>query len=270
MLRGRVRLLQRRLDAVTVLAGVDLSWSGHKPTGLCVVGGDGKGWSLARLECVPNANAEDIARLLSSLGRDVFAAVDAPLIAGPNRHAEPDLARKFGRQGVYAYAARPGFLHGHGIAEGPRLGELLRGLGWSLGVDPGWTERPLALEVFPHATVVSLLGAERALRYKRGPLAGRIGQLAELQRIVRAYAQRHLPCLLSDPAETLTAPPIETSGRALKDLEDRLDAVVCVVAAHHAYRYGDDGFFVFGDVTDGYIAVPRTVEPTSVPAPSSP
>lgn len=269
MLRGSVRALQRRLDSVTVLAGVDLSWSGRKPTGLCVVCGDGEGWSLARLECVPNADAEDIARLLNSLGRDVIAAVDAPLIAGPNRHAEADLARMFGRQGVYAYAARPDFLHRHGIAEGPRLGGLLRGHGWSLG-GPGWIERPLALEVFPHATAVSLLGAARALRYKRGPLAGRIEQLAELQGVVRAYAERHLPCLFSDPAETLTAPPRETSGRALKDLENRLDAVVCVVAAHHAYRFGPDGFFVFGDTTDGYIAVPRAVEPTSVLAPSSP
>lgn len=255
---------------MTVLAGIDLAWSGRNPTGLCVVSGEGARWKLERLECLPNAAAAEIAELLDSLGPDVVAGIDAPLIVGPQRRAEAHLARSFGSLGVYAYAARQDFLERHGIVEGPRLGRLLRAMGWSL--DPresSWPGRH-ALEVFPHATIVSLLGAKRALRYKKGAIAARLGPLTEFQARLRTHAEAHLPCLLEDAAETLTARPVVTSGRALKDLEDRLDAVACVLAAHHAHRFGGAGLELFGDLDNGYISVPKPVAATSVLAPSSP
>ncbi|MFN8617372.1 MAG: DUF429 domain-containing protein [Dehalococcoidia bacterium] len=255
---------------MTVLAGVDLAWSGRKPTGICVVRLEPSGARLERLECLPNAGAEDVADVLNALGPDVVAAIDAPLIVGPARRAEAELARAFGSRGVYAYAARQDFLDRHGITEGPKLGELLRASGWSLdGTNPDGPGLH-ALEVFPHATTVSLLGADRALRYKKGPLAARLGPLAEFQARLRDYAAAHLPCLFDDPAGALVEPPALTSGRALKDLEDRLDAVACVLAAHHAHRFGSPGLLLFGDAENGYIAVPRPFEPTSAPAPSSP
>lgn len=255
---------------MTVLAGVDLAWSGRKPTGLCVVRLEASGSRLERLECLPDATAGEMADLLNSLGPDVVAGIDAPLIVGPSRRAESELARAFASRGVYAYVARQDFLERHGISEGPKLGALLRAEGWSL--DAASPDRPgrHALEVFPHATIVSLLGAGRALRYKKGPLAARLAPLAEFQSRLRAYATSHLPCLLDDRAGTLIEPPALMPGRALKDLEDRLDAVACVLAAHHAHRFGSRGLLLFGDADNGYIAVPRPLEVTSVPAPSSP
>ncbi len=126
---------------MTVLAGVDLAWSGRKPTGICVVRLEPSGARLERLECLPNAGAEDVADVLNALGPDVVAAIDAPLIVGPARRAEAELARAFGSRGVYAYAARQDFLDRHGITEGPKLGELLRASGWSLdGTNP---DRPV-------------------------------------------------------------------------------------------------------------------------------
>lgn len=255
---------------MTVLAGVDLAWSGRKPTGLCVVRLEEHGARLERLECLPNASARDVAEMLNALGPDVVAGIDAPLIVGPARRAEAELARAFGSRGVYAYAARHDFLERHGITEGPKLGQLLRLGGWSL--DATKLDQPgrHALEVFPHATTVSLLGAERALRYKKGPLAERLVPLAEFQARLRAYATSQLPCLLDDPAHTLVEPPALIPGRALKDLEDRLDAVACVLAAQHAHRFGSRGLLLFGDADNGYIAVPRPLDATSVRAPSSP
>lgn len=255
---------------MTVLVGVDLAWSGRRPTGICVVRVERGEERLERLECLPAAGAGEVAALLNSFEPDVVAGIDAPLFVGPARRAEAELARLFGSGGVYAYAARQDFLERHGINEGPRLGKLLAEAGWTLDVaDPSAPGRH-ALEVFPHATIVSLLGAERALRYKKGAIASRLGPLAEFQARLREYSQATLPCLLDDPAETLIAPPAMMPGRALKDLEDRLDAVACVAAAHHAWRFGKAGLQLFGDAENGYIAVPKPVDATSAPARSSP
>jgi predicted RNase H-like nuclease len=58
-------------------------------------------------------------------------------------------------------------------------------------------------------------------------------------------------------------------GQALKNLEDRLDALTCAYVAYHCWRHGPDGFQVFGCGEHGCIVVPRAM-PTSAPAPSSP
>jgi predicted RNase H-like nuclease len=50
---------------------------------------------------------------------------------------------------------------------------------------------------------------------------------------------------------------VQHSGRTLKDIEDRLDAAACAVAAFHAWKFGAAGLEVFGDVQNGYIAVPK-------------
>ena len=238
------------------IVGLDLAWSGRKPTGLCVLRAGGDGTVLERLECI-DGDAAEVFSVLEALGRDVVAGIDAPLIVGTERRAEAELARAYGRRGVYAYAARMDFLERHGIAEGVRLGSALAGAGWSLAplnVSPAVSGR-LALEVFPHATIVSLLGAEAALKYKKGSLASRREPLRVFQELLAAYAAQHLPCLLQ--AEALTTPVEGLSGRQMKALEDRLDAMACAIAAHHAWKHGSDGLEVFGDADHGYIAVPR-------------
>jgi predicted RNase H-like nuclease len=218
-----------------------------------------------------SAVASDVAGLLDDLGTDVMAGIDAPLIVGANRRAEAELARAFGNRGVYAYAARQDFLERHGITEGPKLGKLLEETGWNLDAAGLAPDGRHALEVFPHATIVSLLGAERALRYKKGALGARIGPMSEFQARLRAYSEVHLPSLLSEPSELLTKPIGRTTGQLMKDLEDRLDAVACAIAAFHAHRFGVEGLSLFGDLENGYIAVPKpAATATSVPEPSFP
>lgn len=256
---------------MTVIAGVDLAWSGRKPTGLCVLRVAGATVALERLECLPAGGGEVVAGLLEGQGANVVAGIDAPLVVTANRRAESALARAYGRRGVYAYAARQDFLERRGIAEGPRLGALLRGAGWQL--DPSRMEPRgpgrFALEVFPHATAVALLGAGRVIRYKKSPLAGRAAPLAEYQALLRHYAEQELPCLLgTGAAGLLTDSPAVFTGRSLKDVEDRLDSVACAIAAYHAWRFGGEGLEVFGDCESGCIAVP--VRATSSPAPSCP
>ena len=254
---------------MVAIAGVDLAWSGRKPTGVCVLRAEGATVEFEQLCCI-EGGATDVAAVLLALGEDVLAGIDAPLIVGPARRAEAELARAYGRRGVFAYAARMDFLERHGIVQGPALGTLMAEAGWNLSPQELQPRAPgrHALEVFPHATIVALLGAESALKYKKGSRAKRLGPLVEFQGLLRAYADRELPCLLSAAGGILTKPVEMMPGRALKDLEDRLDAIACVIAAYHAWKFGAAGLEVFGDDSNGYIAVPKPV--TSSLAPSSP
>ena len=246
---------------MSVFAGIDLAWSGRRPTGVCVFEGDGAAARSLRLDCTASdCDALSVARLLSELGEEVVAGIDAPLIVAPGRDAEARMARQLGRFGVYAYSARADFLERHGIVQGPRLGVLLAETGWNLDPSALFEARSgrHALEVFPHATIVSLLGAPAALKYKKGRLAGRVAELAVFQRLLREYLERELPGLAALPL--LTAAPEALRGTALKAVEDQLDALACAIAAHHAWKYGEVGTMVFGDSGLGYIAVPRPVD----------
>lgn len=244
---------------MTVFAGIDLAWSGRKPTGLCVLRHGAAGLQFESLGCATLSGVETAA-WLDTLGHEVVAGIDAPLVVSPTRRAEAELARAYGSVGVYAYAARPGFLDRHGIAEGPRLGDALAARGWSL--DPFAKGPRRALEVFPHAAVVALFGAPRALRYKKGPLSSRLEPLRALQGLATGYLLAECPELLESPLGGFLRHPIPpTPGRALKELEDRLDAVTCALSAYHVWRHGRAGTRVFGDAESGYIAVPVAVAP---------
>ena len=237
---------------MVVLAGIDLAWSGRNPTGLCALEVADDALTLREVDCGVRT-AGELADWLEGLGEEVVAAIDAPLIATPLRRAEAEMARVYGRQGVFAYAARPAFLEAKGIAEGPRLGTLLVRRGWSL--DPGDIgKRPrVAIEVFPHAIAVALLGAERIIRYKKGRLAARSEALELFRSLLHGHASFEPLAACPELAANVAA----VTGRALKDREDRLDAIACALAAYHGWRYGLDVSEVFGDATNGYIAVPR-------------
>ncbi|MCO5202779.1 MAG: DUF429 domain-containing protein [Chloroflexi bacterium] len=249
----------RYASEVTVFAGVDLAWSGRNPTGLCVLRHGAAGLHFESLGCARLTGVE-VAAWLDTLGPEVIAGIDAPLLASPTRRAEAELARVYGSRGVYAYAARPDFLERRGIAEGPRLGHALLASGWSL--DPRSGDDRRAIEVFPHAAIVALFGAARALRYKKGPVASRMEPLREYQRLIRTHVRSEAPELLASPLGDFLREPVErVSVRSVKDTEDRLDAITCALSAHHIWRHGGLGTMVFGDGSSGYIAVPVAVAP---------
>lgn len=110
---------------MTALVGLDLAWSGRKPSGYCVLRVDAAG--QVRLEAVGDTTMPPRAALkwLDSLGPDIVAAIDAPLIVGDGRRAEAEMARAYRGTGLYAYSARSEFLTRHGITAGPELGTLL-------------------------------------------------------------------------------------------------------------------------------------------------
>ena len=107
------------------------------------------------------------------------------------------------------------------------------------------------MEVYPHAALLRLTGDAVRLTYKAGktttywpktPLDERRVRLGVVWRRIVAM----LDAEIAGVAEALPPPSATMRGGALKDYEDRLDAVVCAYVAIAALRgkaqpYGDEG-----------------------------
>jgi len=248
---------------MTTFVGLDLAWTATHETGVCILEETSGGVVLRKLHC-SITTPECFATMCDSFGADVIVAVDAPLVVQPERRAEAELGRVYGSRHAGAYSANIPFLTKmHGLA-GPLLAGELQAKGFQL--DPGrlTPNAPgrFALEVFPHPTHVSLFRIPMALKYKRGRVACRRIALSDYQWHLRSLLGAELPLVLAAPEaqDVLLASAVEAKGRALKNLEDRLDALTCAYIAYHCWRHGRPGFAVFGCSDHGCIVVPRLVD----------
>ncbi|MFN0095287.1 MAG: DUF429 domain-containing protein [Dehalococcoidia bacterium] len=264
-----------------LIAGVDLAWTSHHDSGLCLVELNGAGEvrliELAATRVLPEALAETLAGQ-----RDLVAAIDAPLIIGPNRTAERELGRRFGKYKASAHSANEALLVGSGRDAGPRLARGLVARGVSLDptlITPQAAGR-FAFESYPHAQHVVLFRLDQRIPYKRKK--GRdTAFIREQLRVFQAHLGRALgaewPALAGlDAVQRVLAPGApEARGTALKALEDQLDALTCVLAAYLAWRDGLTAADVLGGPGTGYVAIPGLrsdprFAATSAPAPSFP
>jgi predicted RNase H-like nuclease len=257
---------------VTVFIGLDLAWTRYRETGVCVLDDADGTVQLRELRCSISSPA-CFSRLCESFGTDVVVAIDAPLVVTPGRRAEHELARIFGRFHAGAYSANMPFLTKMSGLAGPHLAMHLGHAGFNLEPAHLVSGAPgrFALEVFPHPAHVELFGLPMALKYKKGALESRRPVFRDYQGHLGALLSAELPAVGADPVVQTVLDPAQTlvAGRALKNLEDRLDALTCAYVAYHCWRHGPSGFQVFGSGEHGCIVVPRVVA-TSVPAPSSP
>ncbi len=259
--------------AMVLLAGLDLAWTATHETGVCLIEHDGFTTRLLRLDAVVLSPAEFAAML--GIHGPVVAAIDAPLIVGPARTAERQLGTVYGRFKASAHSANRALLESTGRMAGPRLAGELLGLGFELdprALPPG-SPRRHALEVYPHAAHVALFGLRERIPYKRKrgrSVAFVRSQLCCYQQLLAGLVAETMPVLAAEPRLQAVLGPAATAagGTALKRLEDQLDAVTCALVAFLAWRDGGDRLELFGDVTQGHIAVPRRA--TSGRAPSSP
>jgi len=238
------------LDAT--LIGLDLAWGERNPSAAVRLerGGDGV---LAVAEHLALRGDDELLAWLDERAPagPALVAVDAPLIApnpaGTARRCDRLVTRRFGRFHAGAYPAN------RERCQRPlRLAAALVERGWTL--DP-WKGRTgtwrCALEVFPHAAATLLFGLERIIKYKKGPLAERRLGLARLQELLHERLPQVEPPLRPFAREEVA----HLRGRALKHLEDRLDALLCAaVAARWLERPWSCE--VVGDTAGGYILVP--------------
>ncbi|MCK9517486.1 MAG: DUF429 domain-containing protein [Dehalococcoidia bacterium] len=242
---------------MATFVGLDLAWTPHRESGVCVLEGDDRGLRVATIETVV-ATPREFAERIAGTGDDVVAAIDAPLVVREGRRAEALLARHFGRYGAYGYVANRPFLERMRGLAGPELGSLLAAAGVSL--DPTEIGRNasgrFAFEMYPHAAQVVLFGLRRILRYKRGRLDARRSEL-ELYRTCLAQLVDASPIAAPGPLQELLWTPLDgATGRELKQVEDRLDALTCALAAFEAWQHGIAASEVFGSADAGSIAVP--------------
>jgi len=240
---------------MTVFVGLDLAWGDKNDSGLCIVDGDRVEISCWRGE------VEELAEMLTGLGADVVAGVDAPLIVGQGRRAEAELARRMGRYGVYAHSSAAAVRNGYD--RGLRLARLLDARGFSL--DPrhfgAGTRGRFAFEVYPHAGHVVLFGLDGLIRYKqkKGRTAASLNvALGEYRtRLLGWSAQAEWPAAMAANAwQEVAGQKAYLAGKARKRHEDQLDAMTCAALAYLAWRDGLCSCEVVGEADQGYIVVP--------------
>jgi predicted RNase H-like nuclease len=116
------------------------------------------------------------------------------------------------------------------------------------------------IEVFPHPAMVNLFNLDRIIKYKKGRLGDR---RQELLRLV-AYIQTRLPELepalqLDSSWYALVNQIAEARGNAMKQIEDRLDALICAYVGAYWWYWGAEKNQTLGDRQSGYIIVPAPV-----------
>ena len=252
--------------------GLDLAW-GRKNTsgGVALSFSPDMGGRGTILDVTETLGDDDailawITRWDAEAGADGFLlGVDAPLLV-PNetgkRPCETEIGRRFARFQAGAHPANRTIFGGD--VRGERLVERLASLGIAHSPYlplPGQTGARQVMEVFPHPAHIVLFGLARTLKYKAKPGRDYPSRWAAFGE----YA-RHLRLLADELCLNLPEgwPPADISGQVgggLKRYEDGLDALTCACIVLWYWQRGAAGAEVIGDMTEGYIVVPRRPEP---------
>ncbi len=264
--------------------GLDLAWGGKNASGGCVIScavdSDSRASVLEYTETL--GNDDEIAAWVGRWNdteesrRDgLIVGIDAPLLV-PNeagkRPCETELGKRFAKFQAGAHPANRTIFGGD--VRGERLVARFAGMG--IVHDP-YLSVPRrvgvrqAMEVFPHPAHVVLFGLARTLKYKPKPkrtYETRWAAMNEYCRLLRELAQFDPPLDLPD-----AWPPADVSGiigGKLKSLEDGLDALSCAYVVLWYWHHGPAGAEVLGDMTSGYVVIPRLIIPRALVIPCVP
>ncbi len=106
--------------------------------------------------------------------------------------------------------------------------------------------------MYPHPAHIVLFGLDWIVKYKKGAVEAK----REGQRLFTRYLSELLPKAEPSLNVPCFADPSELRGQALKDNEDRLDALLCCYLAAYYWYWGAERNEMIGDLTDGNIVVP--------------
>ncbi|MBP0022354.1 MAG: DUF429 domain-containing protein [Cyanobacteria bacterium SBLK] len=235
--------------------GIDLGWQSGASGLSCLEWQDRE---LVVLDCQRQESIEEIFAWVEewSGDRPALVAVDAPtLIPNATGTRVPDrLTHKyFGRYHAGCYPANLGLPFAERTVRFG-LGLEERGFQHAPKILPKSLGR-YQIEVFPHPAIVHLFGLERILKYKKGRLSDRKQELQKLHN----YMQRGLSNLEPSLISCIPWPDnfAQFKTREFKDLEDRLDSIICAYVGAHWWYWGNEKNLVLGDKTTGYIVVPN-------------
>ncbi len=242
--------------------GIDLAWTPHNPTGAALIRGDARGGELVGTALLGDLDAiEGYVTAAAPAGEPALVLVDAPLWV-PNatgrRPGEAELAKIFARHHAGAHPANRGIA---AFRQGVR-GELLvqrlasHGFAHRPEIEAGAPARQV-IEVYPHAAMVALFELARTLKYKakaRRGMAERLAAWAAYQGHLCALGHADPP--LRGQGQLAGRDLAALRGRALKDYEDQVDAVICAYIGMYAHRWGAARCRCFGNMDGGYIYTP--------------
>lgn len=235
--------------------GVDLAWGERNPSGLAVLDAGGR----VVAEAVATSDADLAAFVSAHDGGGAVLALDAPLVVGNptgRRSCEAELQRRYGRVGAGPYPSNLTLLGGR--VRAMELVERLPRPYLTVPRDPRRSHGWWAVEVFPHPALVELGALERALRYKKGPVARRVAGLRRLYGVLEGL-EAATPPLHLRPGGRLRAEFSKLDnlrGRARKAFEDLADAHVCAYVALWWWWHGRPSTLIAGDDQHGAILVP--------------
>jgi predicted RNase H-like nuclease len=234
--------------------GVDLAWSSANPSGLAALDENGA-VSDARSDLKDDAAI--LAWIRSHLAPTTVIGIDMPTIV-PNdlgyRPCERELARDFRR-----YHAAPYPANRRRFPDGGRARALLDALAADgvverLDLGPRTVGR-FAFEVFPHPSLVRLFDRSTIFKYKKKQSRSWPSVLDEWRDYRAALASLGTadPPLHLPPGIPLTA-----QARRYKASDDLLDGITCAYVAAFLWRWGTapPHARIYGNLTDGYIAIP--------------
>lgn len=233
------------------VAGIDLAWGSRARTGIAVTDEQG---SLLRSGSV--LTDDDIAEFLA--GSSLAAiAIDAPIIvtnATGMRECERELSRDF-RQ--FHAGTHPTNLGRPSMQPQPRAMRLVEQHGWAtIPAGEASPASPVALEVYPHSSMVGLFGLSRILEYKAKSgrtLPMRKGQFDVLMRLMERHCET--PLALTRNSRWLELRVIAASAQRQSDLnliEDEIDAIFCAYVAW-VFATSPRALTSYGDPTTGVI-----------------
>jgi predicted RNase H-like nuclease len=244
--------------------GIDLGWR-SQPTGVCCLN-----WVENRLQILDIDRKQTIADILFWIDRCVqtdesaIIAVDAPTII-PNLTGSrlPDkLTHKY--FGKYQAGCYPANLNLPFAERTVQFGLALeaRGFQHAPTIEPQKPGR-FQIEVFPHPAIVHLFGLERILKYKKGRLEERRLELIKLQNYITQTLPFLEPSLYLGQNQKSSSPfpfdilLLSSTGAVLKEVEDKLDSLICAYVAAYWWYWGKERNLVLGDRTTGYIVIPQ-------------
>lgn len=231
--------------------GVDLAWSDNNQTGVAIIRGD----ELVMVGTV-KTDQEIVRAITGIVGRKpCMVAIDAPLVV-PNdegsRAAEKAINKAFRQYEAGAHPANRSWLtKSSGRVRGEDLVQQLADVGILHDPHAPGKKTRACFEVYPHPATVVLFGLDKTLKYK--PRQNRSYQ--ERWQAFEEY-QRHLKELPVDFGDVLDQDVRELRASALKDYEDRLDAMLCAYVARYAHTNPDD-VGIYGSLQEGYILTPK-------------
>jgi len=217
--------------------GVDLGWKMDQPkangTGICQLDRSGR----VELASVVTADQE-ILDIVQKAG-EAWVGIDASLSVQNERGLRP-CERRLRDEGIKVLPTNRTFLRKFGGSRGESLVDQLSELGYSLAQGTEKDGRFL-FEVYPHGTLHLLSGGHRP-DYKKGAGDKRAEAREAVIELVLGW----------EPSLEVPRVLLENEGKD-KELEDILDAWICVACTYSHWLNGGRTTQMIGEEGDGYI-----------------